>query len=111
VIVGVHRRFPSPLSGEKFVRSTRNHLIYVHVGGRARSGLEHIHNELIVELAFLHLTGRGHNAPAEVGMEKPEFGIHLGRMFLDQSNGLDEAGGELKAADGEVLPGRWVCAP
>ena len=111
VIVGVYRRFPSPFSGQEFVGPARNHLVDIHIGGRPRAGLEHIHNELIIELAFQNFLGRGHDALAEAGVEKPEFRIHLRRMFLDQSNGPNEGGGKLQGADGEVLPGALGLCP
>ena len=51
VIVGMDRRFCSELAAEPLVGAVGDHLVHVHVGLSAGSGLPHHQRELIVELA------------------------------------------------------------
>ncbi len=51
----MNRLLGAELAAEQFVGAVRDHLVEIHVGLRAGSGLPHHQREMIVELAVDHL--------------------------------------------------------
>ena len=80
-----------------------DHLVGVHVGAGARTGLEDIDGELRVMVAGLHFGGGGHDGVGQVGRQASQVPVDAGRAGLDQPQRGDERTGHGQTADGEVV--------
>jgi hypothetical protein len=99
----------SAAAAQQLDRSIGDHLVGVHVGGRAGTRLEHVHDELVVQLPFCHLRGRPGDGLGQAGLQQGQLSVDLGGAALDEPEGGDGAG-EPQPADGEVVT-RIVEAP
>ena len=92
-------------------RPIGNHLVDVHVGRRAGTGLVDVDRELVVELARGHFAGSG-----QEGLDLPvierilaragqlaQVAVGHGGGPLDQGEGVDQFRGHGLAGNGEVL--------
>ena len=103
MIIGVNRRLATALAGQRLVRATGDHLVHVHVGLGARSGLPDDERELIVELARDDLgrcrLDRIGNLPIQ-----PVQPIHpRRRLFHDRQRMRDRDRHAFALAEGEIL--------
>ena len=88
VVVRVHR------AAERLGGKGRDHLVGVHVRRRARTGLEHVHREVVVEPAVRDGVGRLLDRGGHVGVEHAELAVGVGGRRLDAGQGGDVAGVE-----------------
>ena len=82
-----------------------DHLIGVHVRGRARAGLEDVDRELVVELTGGDAVSRGGDALSLAGVEQAEFGVDARGGGLDASEPADHRHRDRLAGDREVRDG------
>ena len=71
-------------------RQMPDHLVGVHVGGRAAAGLKNIDYELIVVPARRHLFGCFFDRRGQLRRQLPDASIHACRRALDQSQRTNE---------------------
>ena len=81
----------------------RDHLVRVHVGGRARSGLVDVQGEVVVPPAFGDFPRSGGDGRAPFGREESQLDVGLGGGLFQPPERLDEAPPEAPPADGKVL--------
>ena len=72
-------------AGEVVCRQSGQHLVHVHVGGRAGAGLVGIDRELGIVDAGDYLVGGDHDGVGDCAVENAEF-------FIGKSGGLFDAG-------------------
>ena len=97
LVVGVHRR------AQRAAGQRGDHLVGVHVGRGAGTGLVHVDGEMRVVFARGHRPcGVLHGLGDALG-QQAQPGIDLGRGALDQPQRADEATRHRPAGDGEVL--------
>ncbi len=75
VVIGVDRRLAAERAAEKLIGAIGDHLVHVHVGLRARSGLPHDQREMTIELAGDDLVGDLDDRPGAPRVEHSEFEI------------------------------------
>ena len=96
VIVGVHAL-------DLAAGDLGDHLVGVHVGRCARTGLEHIHRELVVELAL----GHGHAGLGDCGgdtvVKQAELGVGASGTRLDAPEPVDDGGRNRLARNRKVV--------
>ena len=87
VIIGMHRRFRAQLAAQDFNGAVGNHLIGIHIGLGARTGLPHGQGEVIIELSFGHLFGRADDRTADFGLHviERQIGPRSGKLDNPQS--------------------------
>ena len=93
-------RFAGQLAG-----AVRDYFVGIRVRARARTGLENVEREMIVEFPFHHLFGRLDNERGPVGIEQTEIGVRLGRGPFDQTEGADEGPRKSITADRKIQNG------
>src|SRR2546427_10293763 len=96
---------------EDLIRPVRDHLVGIGIRRRSRAGLKDIHDEVLVELAFLDFLGRLLNRVGETGLEQPELGVDECGRALHLRQGADEATREPQVADRIVLSGTLRAGP
>jgi hypothetical protein len=82
---------------------TGDHLVGVHVGAGARTGLEDVDWELVVVLTVGDLGGRGDDRVGLVGCQQPEVFVDLGARPLQQAERPDLGALQAASRDREVL--------
>ncbi len=102
MVVRVNRRLVAFLAAEQLVGAVGDHLVGVHVGGRAGTGLEDIDGKLGIELAVDHLGGGGDDGGGKFRLDQTELLVDLGGGALDPAHGMDEPRRQRPAADREI---------
>ncbi len=90
MIVGMDRRFAAARAGHRFVGDSRDHLVDVHVGLGARSGLPDDQREMIVIVARGHRGGGRLDRIRQVGVEAMRA-IHPRGRLLHDGERVDDA--------------------
>ena len=103
VVVGVDGAFAAALAGQTLVGDRGQHLVHVHVGLRARSGLPDFQRELFGPFAGENLVGGGDNRVGEFGRQQAEVAVDAGRGFLDQNERREQRVGHAPLADLEMF--------
>jgi hypothetical protein len=85
VVVGVHRRLLPPLATQHLARSGRDHLIDVHVGLSAGSGLPYQQWKMIIEFSVHHLARRPRYGLGALLVEGAQPMVDLGRRMFDEA--------------------------
>ena len=85
-----------------------DHLVRVHVRGRARAGLEDVDRELVVELARGDPVAGGGDPLGLLGVEEAELGVRARGRRLDPSEPAGDGGRDRLAGDRKVLD-RLAC--
>jgi len=105
VVVGMQElvlalAMPEPLEGP-----VGDHLVGVHVGRGAGSALDHVDDEVLVQLAGDDLVAGGDDRLRLPLVEHAELGVRLRRRLLHQREGAHEVleAAQLDAGEGEVL--------
>ncbi len=98
MIVGMHRQ--ARARGQ-----VSDHLVGVHVGTGARTGLKHVDRKLRVVRAAGHLLRSALNGLGDVAREQPQLRIGGRGGPLDQRDGANEATRQGQSADGKILDG------
>jgi hypothetical protein len=93
----VHR--PAQLAGGQ----GGDHLVGVHVGRRARAGLEDVDRELVVVAAVGDVRGGGHDRLGQIVVDHPERRVDLRGRALDLGQRADVRGFQPAPGDREVL--------
>ena len=90
---------------EMLEREVRNHLVGIHVRRRAGAALDHVDDELVVQLAVAYLAACLHDRVRALLVEQSDFVVRSGRCFLDAREGADQVriDGDRIAGDGKVL--------
>jgi hypothetical protein len=65
-------------------------MLVIHVGARARAGLEDIDGELVVVLAARHREGGGSDRLSHSVAQQAEFTVGAGCRRLDQAQASDK---------------------
>ena len=94
VVVGMDRLLGGAAAGEDFVGPPGDDLVGVHVAGRARAGLEHVHDELVVEAAVGDLVGSAGD------------GVGHGARAAARAPALARAAAALSRPSARINPGR-----
>ena len=81
----------------------RQHLVGVHVRGRARAGLEHIDRELVVELTGRDPVSGSSDPLSDLGVEQAEVRVDSRGGALDPPKPVDHSARNRLAGDPEVL--------
>ena len=114
VVVGMDRLLRTHHSAGELDGAIGDHLIGVHVGLRARSGLEHHQRKLAVQLPVDHLLGRPDDQVDLVARQLAQFAVSQRGAFLEDAERADHRPAPAVAlhADREVAmrPLR-LCAP
>jgi hypothetical protein len=84
-------------------RERGDHLVRIHVRGRAGPGLEHIHRKMCVMGTAGDITRRQRNGARQFWCQVSERGIGLRGCRLDQAEGADEVARHPQPGDREVL--------
>ncbi len=79
------------------------HLVDVHVARGARTGLEHVHRELVVVLAVDDLLSRRDDGFGSLAVEQAQFTVDLGSGQFDAGDGMDEASRHRLARHRKIL--------
>ena len=99
VVVGMHGPFDRQLA----VGQRGNHLIGIHVGRSARTGLVDIHREMGVMPVGRHLGGSGLDRGRTFGRQQAKTAIDPCRRRLDQPQCGNETGRQRPAGDREIV--------
>jgi len=102
MIVGMNRVFATESAAEHLACAIGDHLVQVHVGLGAGSGLPHDQREVTVELSVDHLLGSIGDGFGQGFVEQPEFEIGQRRGFLDHGHGPDQGHRYGLVADHEI---------
>ena len=92
-------------AAQQFVGAVREHLVAIHVVGRAGAGLIDVDHELVVVLAGQYLVGGGHDRVGQLRVEAAGFLVRQRRRLLDPHHRPHEFAQRLQPADREVLEG------
>ena len=107
MIVGMDRRFRTELAAEPFVGAVGDHLVHVHVGLGAGSGLPDDQRKLLVEFAvddFLRGLDDRFSAPR---IERSKLAIGLRRRAFDDRQRPDKRARHAFFADTEIIAGAF----
>ncbi len=105
VIVGMQHRKLAPAMAQDFQGAVGQDLIDVHVVGRAGSGLEGVHHELIRQCPGQHLVGRRLDGAGKAGVQPSGGPVGPRGAPLDDDRGPDVGGVRPQAGDGKVAHG------
>src|SRR5579884_2830791 len=94
---------------EQFARTVGNDLVGVHVGRGARTGLENIEHEMIIQLAIDDFLSRSHNRLGNLWVNRSQRFVCLCCRLLDLSKRTNKLAREAQIADREVEHGT-LCA-
>ena len=75
-----------------FERAVRDHLVRVHVGGRAGAALYHVDDELLQQRAASNVLAGLGDHPGLVVVEQAQLVVGESGRFLDACKGNDEVG-------------------
>src|SRR5689334_13196670 len=93
VVVWVDELVAALLSQE-FDSSVRYHLVCIHVRGSARTSLENVPHELVIQPTVDNFLGSLGDSFSQLAWQQSKRGIGLRSMFLDQPDRSDEASGK-----------------
>ena len=96
VVVGVHAL-------DLAARHIGDDLIGIHVGRRPRTGLEHVHRELVVKLAARHSHSGLCDRGGDAGLKQPQLAVGTGSTRLDAPQPVNHRGRHRLARDREVV--------
>jgi hypothetical protein len=98
---------------QQFERSVGDDLVGAHVRGGARAALNHVHDELVVELALQESHHKPPSRPSDSGVQGAQVGIGQGGGFLHAGQGADEMFVVPKwmPENGKFSVARRVCTP
>ena len=82
MIIGMNRCLVSLFAGDDFVGPGGDDFVHVHICRGSRSGLKHIHHELVIKLSIHHLLGCFNNCLGDVRIQKAELCVHPGGTLL-----------------------------
>ena len=114
VVVGVDRLFGTNHATGKLNGAIGDHLVRVHVGLRARTGLENYQRELVVPFAVNDFLRRANDQIHFLFGKLAEFAVGESAAFLQHAQGSDHlpSPAESLHADDEVQKGPLrLCAP
>jgi hypothetical protein len=83
----VDRLFRAHLAARDLDRPVRDHLVGVHVGLRARTGLPHAERKMLVQLPFDHLVRGLHDEILLVFRQLAKVEIHDRRRLFQNAEG------------------------
>ena len=90
VIVRTHNRVISLLLTHNFKSAICNHFISIHIRRGSSSSLNHINNELLIQLAFNHLiTGLLHSLH-DLWFDQSQTSVRHDASLLNHTKGLNE---------------------
>ena len=92
---------------EMLEREVRNHLVGIHVRRRAGAALDHVDDELVVQLAVAYLAACLHDRVRALLVEQSDFVVRARRCFLDARERAEQVriDGDRVAGDRKVLDG------
>ena len=105
VIVRVHRMFAAQPAAENLDGAIGNHLVDVHVGVGAGSGLPDDKGEMIVEGAVDHFVGRAADCVGYWAIQQPKLLMDRRHRFFYHTECPEKGTGHPVAADGEIIQG------
>jgi hypothetical protein len=114
VVVGVDRSLRAHLSSGELDRTVGDHLIGIHIGLRARSGLEHHQREFAFQLPVDDLLGSPDDQVDLFHWELAQLPVRQGGTLLEDSEGSDHGPAPAVAlhADREVeVRALGLCSP
>jgi hypothetical protein len=92
-------------ASKDFCRSICQHFVGIHVVRGAGSGLVHIDDELIAQLAFENFVGGRDDRLSDIGGQPAKARIRCSRGLLHEDRRLDELVRRAKATDREIFGG------
>ena len=90
IVVGVHQPRLAARSAQQLAGTVGQHLVHVHVGLGARSGLPHHQRKLLQVATGDHLVRRRHDGRGLDGIEQAQSVVHIGAGALDLGQGADQ---------------------
>src|ERR1043165_445786 len=90
---------------EQFTRAMGDDFVGVHVRGSARTGLENVHDELVVPFSVHDFLCGLLNGVSNFAGEQTEFGIRDGGKFFYKTKRADEGPRKAEPADGKIFHG------
>ena len=103
VIVRMHRTLATERLPETLVGAVGDHLVAVHVGLGAGTGLVDDQRKMIVEITGDHFFGGTLDGAADLLGDATEFGVDPGGSLLDEPHRTDHRPTHPLLADAEVL--------
>src|SRR5665213_1821684 len=100
----MNRLLGAELAAQQFVGAVGDHLIQIHVGLGAGSGLPHHQRKLIVELAVDHLARGADDGAGPALVEQTQFAVGFGGGELDDAERANDRHRHPVMADAEILP-------
>src|SRR5258705_8575957 len=98
------RLLGAELAAEQFAGAIGDHLVEIHVGLRAGSGLPDDKGKMIVELALDHLARGADDGAGAALVEQTKFAIGFRRCELDDAERTNDRHRHPVMADTEILP-------
>lgn len=105
MIMRMHARVLAATSPQNLTGAIRQYLVHVHVKGDTGTGIEDVHDEVIVEPPGQRLIGRHHDRARDRLLQKPQLGIDLSRALLDPHDRPNQLRERTPSADGVILHG------
>ena len=105
MVVGIDDRIFAARLAEQLERQVGDDLIGIHVGGGARTALQHVDHEVMVLVTGDDEVAGGDDGLGDLRRQPPEVAVGQRRSLLDHGEGFDELG-EVRqgdAGDREVL--------
>ena len=103
VVVGTHDRVLSLVVAQDLQSAVGDHLIGAHVGGRASSALDHVHDEVVVQLSFDYLIASSGNGIHDLLLDEAKSTVRNNTGLLDQSVSFNEVPEAGKAHSSNVV--------
>ena len=103
VVVGTHGRVLALGSSHDLQSAVGNDLVGVHVGGSSSSSLDHIHDELVIELSLNHLVASLADSVHDLLLDESKTTVGNDASLLDHTEGLDEVAVAAQAHAGDVV--------
>jgi hypothetical protein len=107
MVVGVDHVVAALVQAQVLQRTVGDHLVGVHVGGGAGAALDHVHHELLVQLAGDQVVAGLGNGIGLGFVDGAQLQVGMGGCLLHEGKGPDQLGhlGHGLAGDGKVLHG------
>ena len=99
----MNRFLGAEFAAQQHVGAVGDHLVEVHVGLGAGTGLPDHQREVIVELAFDHLACGADDSAGAARIKQSEFLVGLGGGEFDDAEGMDDRDRHAIMADLEIL--------